>query len=104
MCIRDSLPHWREVGSPVGEVEARLRLAECLLQDRDTAGAELELHAVESHQAPVTAAHAGRLGSLRDALRVANGLSSGPDDEEPDRHPGGVAAGEARERAPRPRA
>jgi len=96
--------HWREVGSPVGEVEARLRLAECLLQDRDTAGAELELHAVESHPAPVTAAHAGRLGSLRDALRVAHGLSSGPEDEEPDRHPGGVAAGEARERAPRPRA
>jgi len=102
--LRRAVRHWREVGSPVGEVEARLRLAECLLQDRDTAGAELELHAIESHRAPVTAAHAGRLGSLRDALRVAHGVSSRPDDEEPGRPPGGVAAGEARERVHRPRA
>jgi hypothetical protein len=101
--LRRAVRHWREVGSPVGEVEARLRLAECLLLEGDTAGTELELHAVDSHLAPVTAAHAGRLSSLRDALRSAHGLSSAPD-EEPDRHPGGIAAGEARGRAPGPRA
>jgi len=56
------------VGSPVGEAETRMRLAECLLQDRDTAGTELELHALESNLAPVAAAHRTRLTGLRDAL------------------------------------
>jgi tetratricopeptide (TPR) repeat protein len=42
--LRDAVQHWREVGSPLLEAEARLRLAECLLQAGDAAGA---LHAIE---------------------------------------------------------
>ena len=101
--LRRAVRHWREVGSPVGEMEARLRLAECLLQEGDTAAAELELHAVESHRAPASAACARRLRSIREALREAHGASPGPGDASA-RRPGGVAAGEARGRTHRPRA
>jgi hypothetical protein len=53
-----------------------MRLAECLLQDRDASGTELELHAMESNLAPVAAAHRVRLTALRDALRELRGLST----------------------------
>ncbi len=46
-----------------------MRFAECLLQDRDIAGAELELHALESNLARVTTVHRSRLDALRGALR-----------------------------------
>jgi DNA-binding winged helix-turn-helix (wHTH) protein len=101
--LRRAVRYWREVGSPVGEAEARLRLAECLLREGDGAAAELELHALESHLAPVTAAHGGRLQSLREALKAGHGPSarseqaSGP---QPDR----VAPGDASGRAASPRA
>jgi len=74
--LRRAVRHWREVGSPVGEAETRMRLAECLLQDRDASGTELELHAMESNLAPVAAAHRVRLTALRDALRELRGLST----------------------------
>lgn len=67
--LRQAVRHWREVGSPVGEAETRMRLAECLLRDRDAAGAELELHAMESSLAPVAMVHRARLNALREALR-----------------------------------
>ena len=66
--LRQALRHWREVGSPVGEAETRVRLAECLVQDHDMAGAELELHAVESNLAPVAATYCDRVAALRSAL------------------------------------
>ena len=67
--LRHAVRHWREVGSPVEEADTRLRLAECLLQDHDAVGAELELHAVESHLASAAVAHRARLSALRDAMR-----------------------------------
>ena len=67
--LRQGVRHWREAGSPVGEAETRMRLAECLLQDRDASGSELELHAVESNLPAVAAVHRTRLGALRHALR-----------------------------------
>ena len=67
--LRQAVRHWREVGSPVGEAEARLRLAECLLRDRDVPGAELELHALESNLATAAAPHRQRLAAVHDALR-----------------------------------
>lgn len=66
--LRQAVRQWREVGSLVGEAESRMRLAECLLQDEDSTGCELELHAMESHLAPVALAHSARLGALRHAL------------------------------------
>ncbi len=66
--LRQAVRHWREVGSPVGEAEARLRLAECLLLDDDTAGSELELHTLESNLAAAVAAHGARLAALRRAV------------------------------------
>ncbi len=66
--LRLAIRRWREVGSPVGEVEARLRLAECLLQDSDASGAEMELHAIESSLADAAHAHRARLEGLRKAL------------------------------------
>jgi hypothetical protein len=59
----------------VGEAETRMRLAECLLQDQDATGSELELHAVESHLAAVAAAHRERLDTLRDALMGLRGAA-----------------------------
>ena len=67
--LRQAVRHWREVGSRVGEAETRMRLAECLMQDRDAEGSALELHAVESNLASVMAVHRVRLDALRDALR-----------------------------------
>jgi DNA-binding winged helix-turn-helix (wHTH) protein len=67
--LRPALRHWREAGSPVGEAETRVRLAECLVQDRDTTSAELELHALELNLASVAAAHRGRIAALHDAVR-----------------------------------
>jgi tetratricopeptide (TPR) repeat protein len=67
--LRHALRQWREAGSPVGEAETRMRLAECLIQDHDTAGAELELHAVESTLAPVSATYRIRMDALRNALK-----------------------------------
>ncbi|WOB08617.1 winged helix-turn-helix domain-containing protein [Piscinibacter gummiphilus] len=69
--LRQAVRHWREVGSPVGEAETRLRLAECLLLDHDLLGAELELFAVESNFATMVAAHAPRLAALRQAVGPA---------------------------------
>jgi DNA-binding winged helix-turn-helix (wHTH) protein len=66
--LRQAVRHWREVGSPVGEGEARLRLAECLLLDDDAAGSELELHTVESNLAAAVGAHGARLAALRQAV------------------------------------
>jgi DNA-binding winged helix-turn-helix (wHTH) protein len=75
--LRRAVRHWREVGSPVGEAETRMRLAECLLQDRDASGADLELHTLESKLAPVAGVHRGRLTALRDSLRDLRGVESG---------------------------
>jgi tetratricopeptide (TPR) repeat protein len=69
--LRQAVRYWREVGSPPGEAEARLRLAECLLHDHDAAGTELELHAVESNLASAAVPYRSRLGALRTALREA---------------------------------
>ncbi len=66
--LREAVRHWREVGSPVGEAETRLRLAECLLQDGDASGCELELHAVESNLAGAAVAHRARVDDLRGSL------------------------------------
>jgi DNA-binding winged helix-turn-helix (wHTH) protein/tetratricopeptide (TPR) repeat protein len=74
--LRHAVRHWREIGSPVGEAETRLRLAECLLEDHDAAGAELELHVVESSLAAFLAPHRGRLQALRGAVRGAHDLSA----------------------------
>ena len=75
--LRQAVRHWREVGSPVGEAEARLRLAECLLRDHDSAGAELELHTVESNLAVVAVPHRARMDALRAALRDAQSATPG---------------------------
>lgn len=69
--LRQAVRHWREVGATVGEAEARLRLAECLLQDDDAAAAELELHALEAQPVAAMGAHRARLAALRAALRAA---------------------------------
>jgi DNA-binding winged helix-turn-helix (wHTH) protein len=66
--LRQALHHWREAGCLVGEAETRIRLAECLLQDRDAHGTGLELHAVESNLASVARVHHERLDALRSAL------------------------------------
>lgn len=68
--LRQALRHWREVGSPVAETETRIRLAECLVRERDRAGAELELHALASGPTAVAAVHGPRLASLRQALQA----------------------------------
>jgi len=65
--LRQSVRHWREVGSRTGEVEARLRLAECLLADDDASAAGLELHAIEANLA-AAAAYRERIDELRRAL------------------------------------
>lgn len=72
--LRQGVRHWREAGSPVGEAELRVRLAECLLQDNDASGVELELHAVESNFALVAVAHRDRVGALREALTALKGV------------------------------
>lgn len=74
--LRQAVRHWREAGCRVGEAEARLRLAECLLQEGDRAGAELELHAIDSNLAGAAAAHRARLAALRTALRDVQGAAS----------------------------
>lgn len=66
--LRRAIRDWREVGSPVGEVEVRLRLAECLLADGDPLGAELELHVVQTTLAPAARAHGRRVEALRARL------------------------------------
>ncbi len=66
--LRRAAHHWREVGSPGGEAEARLRLAECLLSDDDVTGSELELHAIDARLAPSVLPHARRIDALRAAL------------------------------------
>lgn len=66
--LRRSIRHWREVRSPLGEAEARLRLAECLLDDGDAAAAELELHAIGGALASAPQ-HAARLAALRGVLQ-----------------------------------
>ena len=69
--LRRAIAHWREVGAPAGEADARMRLAECLLDDSDVAAAEMEIHAVESRFVAVAAAHRPRLQALQRALRGA---------------------------------
>jgi tetratricopeptide (TPR) repeat protein len=72
--LRVAVQQWREAGSPVGEAEARLRLADCLLAEQDVEGTELELHAVEAHLAAVVQPHRGRIEKLRQAARAAAAL------------------------------
>jgi DNA-binding winged helix-turn-helix (wHTH) protein/tetratricopeptide (TPR) repeat protein len=67
--LRQAVRQWREAGLRSGEAEARLRLAECLLQDEDATGAELELHAVESNFSAMVVPYRARLDGLRSALR-----------------------------------
>jgi DNA-binding winged helix-turn-helix (wHTH) protein len=71
--LRQAVHHWREVGSPVGEAEARLRLAECLLAGQDVVGTELELHALESKLAAAAAPHRDRLRRLKQAVQQLTG-------------------------------
>jgi DNA-binding winged helix-turn-helix (wHTH) protein len=66
--LRRAVHHWREISCPIGEAEARLRLAECLLRDGDGAGTELELHAVESSLPAWATTHRTRLTALHSAL------------------------------------
>lgn len=66
--LRQAVRHWIEVGSPPGEAEARLRLAECLLQDEAPQEAELELHVVQSRLAGAAGLHRARIEALRGAL------------------------------------
>ncbi len=73
--LRQAVRLWREVGSPAGEAEARLRLAECLLLQQDRGGSELELHALESTLAAAVAPYRQRLAALRRALRQAGEVS-----------------------------
>lgn len=75
--LRGAVRHWREVGSPVGEADARMRLAECLLRDGDASGAELELHAVQTQPGPAAVALRARLDALREALQERQGIGSG---------------------------
>jgi tetratricopeptide (TPR) repeat protein len=75
--LREGVRHWREMGCRVGEAEARLRLAECLLQDRDTAGAELEVHALETNLAASAVPYRARIDALQSALRKLQGAASG---------------------------
>jgi DNA-binding winged helix-turn-helix (wHTH) protein len=86
--LRRAIRLWREVGSPVGEAEARMRLAECLILDCDAEGTELELHALESNLARVVTVHRARLNAVRQALA---GLCEGT--PLPVRPPTGQAAG-----------
>ena len=69
--LRLAIREWREAGSPVGEAEARLRLAECLVAEQDTEGTELELRAVESSPTGVAPPHRQRIARLRQSLRAA---------------------------------
>ena len=71
--LRRAIRDWHEVGSPSGEVEVRLRLAECLLADGDALGAEMELHALLTTLAPAARAHCGRVESLRARLTTRAG-------------------------------
>ncbi|MES2959353.1 MAG: winged helix-turn-helix domain-containing protein [Pseudomonadota bacterium] len=67
--LRQAARDWHEVGSPGGEAEARLRLAECLAGDGDVAGAEMELHAVQTKLASAYRAHRARVDALSARLR-----------------------------------
>lgn len=69
--LRQAVRHWRDVGSPAGEAECRLRLAECLLRDRDVVASELELHAVQASRFPAASVYRARLAALQDELRAA---------------------------------
>ncbi|HET7795529.1 MAG TPA: winged helix-turn-helix domain-containing protein [Rhizobacter sp.] len=66
--LRQAVRHWLELSSPVGEAEARMRLAECLLRDGDTAGCEMELHALDSKLAGGVLPHRARIDALRAGL------------------------------------
>lgn len=66
--LREAVRHWREVGSPLSESQARLRLAESMLREGDTGGAELELHAIDANAVPLPPRHHERLQALRAAL------------------------------------
>lgn len=62
--LRRAIRAWLDVGSPLGEVEARLRLAECLLDEGDTSGAELELHVLQTTLAFAARAYGARVDRL----------------------------------------
>jgi DNA-binding winged helix-turn-helix (wHTH) protein len=66
--LRQAVRHWREAGSPVGEAEARTRLAECLQQDDDPTACALELHVLEHSLSGLTGPHHARLQAVRTAL------------------------------------
>ncbi|MGY4828177.1 winged helix-turn-helix domain-containing protein [Sphaerotilaceae bacterium SBD11-9] len=66
--LRQAVRHWLELNSPLGEAEARLRLAECLLLDGDTVGCEMELHALDSKRVAVALPHRARIDALRAGL------------------------------------
>ncbi len=71
--LRQAVRLWREAGSPVGEAQTRMRLAECLVRDHDSAAAEMELHAVESNLTPFAAPYRPRMEALRAALKAQHG-------------------------------
>lgn len=68
--LRQAVRQWREAGSPVGEAQTRMRLAECLIRDHDMAAADLELHAVESNLAAVAGPYRARMEALRETLKA----------------------------------
>jgi tetratricopeptide (TPR) repeat protein len=76
--LRQAARQWREVGSPTGEIEVRLRLAECLLQQGDAAGSELELHTVESTLAAAAAPYRDRMRALHAALGAPEDVPDRP--------------------------
>jgi tetratricopeptide (TPR) repeat protein len=71
--LRRAIAEWRNVGSPAGEFEARLRLAECLLDQGDAAGAELELYALQAQRATAARAYGRRVERLRTRLAGLRG-------------------------------
>lgn len=46
--MRHALEIWQEIGSPMNVASVRLRLAQFLVAEGDTEGADLELYAAES--------------------------------------------------------
>ena len=61
--------HWRDLGCPAGEADARLQLADCLLQAGDADAGELELHALESRLAAASAPQRDQLQAVQERLR-----------------------------------
>ncbi len=69
--LHQALRHWRAAGCRAGEFETRLQLVDSLLNERDPAAAELELHALAANPLAGAAPHRARLAALRAALEGA---------------------------------